>query len=75
MICNIWATTHNLMKENLVVNLTEITNTSLLWANKHFPCEMMYAMPWRPFHSKEIIKDLEEFDYEGECDAPHHLMV
>ena len=54
------------MKENLVVNLTEITNTSLLWANKHFPFEMMYAMPWRSFHSKEIIKDLEEFDYEGE---------
>ena len=54
------------MKENLVVNLTEITNTSLLWANKHFPFEMMYAMPWRSFHFKEIIKDLEEFDYEGE---------
>ena len=54
------------MKENLLVNLTEITNISLLWANKHFPCEMMSTMPWRPFHSKEIIKDLEEFDYVGE---------
>ena len=51
------------MKENILVNLTKIINTSLLWANKHFPCEMMSTMPWRPFHSKEIIKDLEVFDY------------
>ena len=54
------------MKENFLVNLTEIVNTFVLWANKHFSCEMMSAIPWMPFHSKEITKNLEEFDSVGE---------